>query len=780
MRKGPSADSEVPLPSQAGEEKSVFRTDGASPDTAEEEAADEMENGVPARGHESHRLVGLGGSAGSIPALQEFFHHMRPAPGMAFVVVLHLSPEHESLLPELLQRATPMKVQEAQDGMRVELNQVYVIPPGKFLTSIDGSLRLTPLNLERGRRAAVDLFFRTLADTHGPNAVAVVLSGADGDGAIGIKRIKERGGLAIVQDPEEAEHPGMPCTSIATGMVDWILKVADMPAAIESFVERQTQLVLPSEEDGPSASDAQNKADEHEENLRNVLAYLRTSTGRDFSSYKRATILRRISRRMQVNGVVDLCQYLKYLRTHSGEASALLQDLLISVTNFFRDSDCFEALATRIPDLFIGKSSSDTVRVWVAACATGEEAYSIAMLLCEHARKLDSPPILQVFATDLDAEAIKAARSGLYPETIAADVNEVLLGKYFTKDHQGFRVKREIREMILFAVHDILRDSPFCRLDLVSCRNLLIYLNKDAQRKVMDVFHFALRPGGRLFLGSCEAPEDGSAIFEVLDKKKRIYARRHSSDQRSLPLTAPRSFEGYVRGEGIPNAERPAVSGAAGHPHAPLNFVIPGREGKEQRLLSYSELHYKLIEHVSPPSILVTLDHEIVHLSENAGKFLQPSGGEPTRNLLRAVHPMLRIELRAAFNEAGQTGQTVEIQDIPFEFEGRPKVLNIRISPAHDIDAGLLVVVFDLRDSPAPAASPVRREPEPMVRQLEREMESTRTYLKGVVEQYEVSTEELKASNEELQAMNEELRSPPRNWRPAAKNFSPSMKSSPR
>ncbi|MDB6140565.1 MAG: putative histidine kinase, hybrid, partial [Verrucomicrobiaceae bacterium] len=549
-------------------------------------------------------------------------------------------------------------------------------------------------------------------------------------------------------------------TAIGTGMVDWILKVGEMPSAIEVYVDRRHQLILPPEEGAQPASEAPSKADEHEENLRNVLAYLRTSTGRDFSYYKRATILRRIARRMQVNGVVDLSQYLKYLRTHSGEAGALLQDLLISVTNFFRDGDCFEALAARIPDLFKGKTSADTVRVWTAACATGEEAYSMAILLSEHARTLESPPILQVFATDLDAEAIKVARTGFYLPTISADVRESWLSKYFVKEPHGFRVKREVREIVLFAVHDLLRDSPFCHLDLVSCRNLLIYLTKDAQRRALDIFHFALRSEGRLFLGSCESTDE-SAQFEVLDKKNRIYVRRGLPDQHGLPLAIVRSFRSYIRGEGLPGADRPAVAGANGHPQAPLNFVIPGRDSKEQRPLSWGELHYKMLEQVSPPSILVTRDQEMLHLSENVGKFLQLSGGEPTRNLLRAIHPMLRIELRTAFNEALQSGQPAKVADVPFEFEGAAKLLNITVSPARDIDPALLVVVFDMRDSAVAALPPeaARKEPEPLARQLEREIEGMRANLKGVVEQYEISTEELKASNEELQSMNEELRS---------------------
>ena len=385
------------------------------PDSPPEISPGETSAAVPARAGKTLPMVGLGGSAGGIRALQEFFAAMPADSGMAFVVILHLSPEHESTLAELFQRSTAMPVLTATDGAKVEANCVYVIPPGKYLSSVDGHLRLTAAHDPRGKRVAVDVFFRTLADTHGPESVAVVLSGADGDGALGLKRIKERGGLTIAQDPDEAEHPGMPRSAIATGMVDWVLAVKEMPARLLGYMARRGGLKLPAE-DGPQPTTAAPPSpDEREAALREVLAFLRTRTGRDFSYYKRATILRRIARRMRVNGLDELPAYLVYLRTHAGEAGALLQDMLISVTNFFRDAEAFAALERIVPELFKGKGPGDAVRVWVAGCATGEEAYSIAILLGEHARTLDAPPPWQVFATDLDEDVIREAREGLYP-----------------------------------------------------------------------------------------------------------------------------------------------------------------------------------------------------------------------------------------------------------------------------------------------------------------------------------------------------------------------------
>jgi two-component system CheB/CheR fusion protein len=412
---------------------------------AEDELADTLDNVVPSRGYQMLPLVGLGGSAGSIAALQVFFRSLPADSGMAYVVILHLSAEHDSVLAEVLQRCTPMRVVQVHATERVQPDTVYVIPPGKSLKTMDGHLRLADLPPGRGRHVAVDLFFRTLADSHGPHASAVVLSGGDADGAIGIKRIKERGGLTVAQDPDEAEHSGMPRSAIATGMVDWVLPVAAMAERLLAYHRLERQLKLPPEE-GPQPQAPADATPAHDETLlREVLAFLRARTGRDFSYYKRATIVRRIARRMQVNEVDDLAGYLRCLRTRPGEAGALLQDLLISVTNFFRDPECFDVLESQIPELFRGKGQGDTLRVWVAACATGEEAYSVAMGLAEHARTLETPPQVQVFATDLDDEAIQAARDGVYPATIEADVTEERLRRFFTKDRRGYRVRRAKR-----------------------------------------------------------------------------------------------------------------------------------------------------------------------------------------------------------------------------------------------------------------------------------------------------------------------------------------------
>jgi two-component system, chemotaxis family, CheB/CheR fusion protein len=731
-----------------------------TPDHTEEALADVIDNVVPTHGYQKTPLVGLGGSAGAIPALQAFFNAVPADSGQAFVVVMHLSPEHESTLRDILQRSTTMPVSQVTGEVKVEANTVYVIPPGKLIKTLDASLTLVDESpTPRGRHVAVDHFFRTLADTHGPHAAAIVLSGADSDGAIGVKRIKERGGLTVAQDPLEAEHPSMPRAAIDTGMVDWVLPVTDMGAQLSRYFELEKQLQLPPEEPVQATQDASGRVSGDEAALHDVLSFLRSRTGRDFSYYKRATVVRRIARRMQVNGVQDLAGYLTSLRTRPGEAGALLQDLLISVTNFFRDAHCFQALNAHLDELFKEKGPNDTLRVWVAACASGEEAYSMAILLSEKARELEAPPLIQIFATDLDEQAIRAAREGSYPSTIEADVPEELLRRYFMKEVRGYKVRREMREMVLFAHHDLLKDSPFSRLDLISCRNLLIYLTREAQQRALEIFHFALLPRGRLFLGSSESVEDVSGLFLAADKKHRIFVQRPSSRTGLPALVGPgtlaRALEAQQQALG-----GPVLSGSRAYQQA----AAVGRAAKplEGRGTSWGELHFKLLESLAPPSVLIDAEHDIVHMSASAGRFLQYSGGEPTKSLLRAVHPSLRIELRAALYQAAQTQSSSEVLVSPTEMAGQSRAVAIRVSPVSGLGAELFLVTFSdraLGSAPKETDQIERVEAQPVARHLERELERLKTHLRDTVEEYEASTEELKASNEELQAMNEELRS---------------------
>ena len=731
-----------------------------SPDLIEEIHADEIDNIVPTHGYHQMPVVGLGGSAGSIQALKTFFQALPAGGGMAYVVILHLSPDHTSTLPELLQATTAMPVRAAQDAEPLEADHVYVIPPGKHLLVVNGHLRLTTLEPERGKRVAVDMFFRTLADTHGPHATAIVLSGADSDGANGVKRIKERGGLTVAQEPEEAEHPSMPATAIDTGRVDWVLRVGDMPARILEYRANAAALRLPSEDGPQPARPAAPPPDGDEAALRETLAFLRARTNHDFTYYKRATIVRRISRRMQINGVTNLPSYVAFLRAHPGEAGALLGDLLISVTNFFRDRDTFAALERDIiPTLFVGKGPEDTIRVWCAACATGEEAYSMAMLLVEHARRLAHPPAIQVFACDLDGAAIAQARAGVYTLAIAADVSEERLARFFVKDARGYRVRRELRETVLFAEHDLLKDAPFSKLDLASCRNLLIYLNREAQDRAFDIFHFALNPQGKLFLGSSESVPEENDLFTTLDKKHRFYERR-TVPRVGVPVpTGTGTLQRVLQAKEAPVLPGPMFSRAVATTVSLASSLPPSEERA-----ALTELHFRFIERCAPPSVMVNEQHDIIHLSEHASRFLQFVGGQPTVNLLRSIHPALRTDLRGALFRAVEADAPVEIFGVPMTMDGVARMVDLRVAPAPELAPGYLLVSFAARD-PDPAAMavggsiPPRLETEAVVRHLEQEVAHVRSQLGDTVERYEAAAEEYKSSHEELQSMNEELRS---------------------
>jgi two-component system CheB/CheR fusion protein len=684
-------------------------------------------------------VVGIGASAGGIEALQRFFNNMPADSGMAFVVILHLSPEHESSLPELIQNRTTMPVAQVTEAVRVEPNHVYVIPPNKSLVMSDGHIRLTEPERDRGRHVTIDLFLRTLADAYGKDAVCVILSGSGADGTLGLKRVKENGGTAVVQDPSDAEYQDMPRSAIETGLADLILPVAQMPDKLVAFRQRAEKLQLPVGEEKPAppfTSDA----------LREVLTLLRVRTGHDFTNYKRPTLLRRVARRLQVCGVEDIPSYLTLLREHPAELQSLLRDLLISVTNFFRDPEAFKVLQrVVVPRLFEGKKSGEQVRVWLVGCATGEEAYSLAILLSEHLAQLDDPPQVQIFASDIDNEALAEARAHVYPETIAADVSPERLRHFFIKEGTHYRVKKELREMVLFAHHNILRDPPFSRLHLVSCRNLLIYLNRETQDLVLETFHFALRPEGFLFLGSSESADSLPSLYAPVDKKQRLYVRRGVAPHPPPLPSEPRS--------------------ADWRPHH-LERAGPSAE----KMPHFGELHHQLVERYAPPSVLINEDDEIVHLSEHAGRYLRFVGGEPSRNLLKAIHPDLRLDMRAALFTARRQAGAVESRLLRVEVEGGLRMVRLRaVRATLSGAAGGHLLVFFEESTEAPPAS---EEPgaveshasagapmEEVVRQLEGELQTTRDQLRTTIEQYETSTEELRASNEELQAINEELRS---------------------
>lgn len=681
-------------------------------------------------------VVGIGASAGGITALRQFFSHVTTDSGIAYVVILHLSSQHESSLAALLQVETKVPVTQVTESVRLEPDHVYVIPPGKYLGIEDGHIKLVEPERPRGAHTSIDLFFRSLANAYHKDAVGIVLSGTGADGTLGLKQIKEAGGFVMAQDPAEAEYQDMPRSAIDTGLVDLILSAAVMPGRLCSLNDGARQQPRQAEEPADEEADLQQ--------IMEIFAVLRQHTGHDFSQYKRPTLRRRIARRMQLHLLPDTSAYMRFLHEHPDEIPALLRDLLITVTNFFRDHEAFEALEREVvPKLFAGKTAKDQVRVWVVGCATGEEAYSIAMLLCEHAARLADPPLIQILSTDIDESAIAKAREGRYPQTIALDVSPERLRQFFRSKEDNYQVKQELRDLILFAAHNVLRDPPFSKLDLISCRNLLIYLNRDTQERVLAAFHFALSPQAYLFLGASESVESASSLFVAADYKQHIYTRRPTIAQHYKTPAMPRG--------GVPSAKIAEVA----------NF--PG-----SRPPFFGELHQKIVEQLAPPSCLITEDYDIVHMSEHAGRYFRFAGGEPSHNLLTVIRPEMRLDLRAVLLEAqmGDNDHVARSRLVHLEIDGKPSAVNVSVRRARESPPeanGLFLVIFDETVETVPesndgsAAAGV--EQLGIVAHLEAELQIVRDQLYLTIEQHETSNEEFKASNEELEATNEELRS---------------------
>lgn len=659
---------------------------------------------------------------------------------MAFVVVLHLSPTHKSNLDTIVQLYTSMPVVQVHGTTKVEPDHVYVIPPNRNLVMVDGTVRTTKPFKEKGTRVAIDLLFRTLSEAYGRNAVCVVLSGTGTDGTLGLKAIKGRNGFAMVQDPADAEYDGMPQSAIQTRLVDVVLPASEMGAKLTAVRNSTERFQLHEEEQKvPDISGA--------DALREILTVIRVRTGHDFSSYKHPTLLRRIARHLQIHDLDDMTAYLELLREKPEEVQSLVHNLLINVTNFFRDKKAFEALEKSVvPRLLQGKKGGDQVRIWTAGCASGEEAYSMAILFAEAAHEMPDPPKIQVFASDVDDDAIEAARQGRFVEAIATDVSPERLKRFFVKEGAYYRVKKALREMVLFAPHNVLRDPPFSRVDLISCRNVLIYLNRETQDTVLEIFHFALAPDGVLFLGSSETAEGKPALFAPIDKRQRIYSKRAARG--SMPRLAPAPIDSSKWRLKSPEGD------AIDREHA----------------ASFGEMHYKLVEQYAPPSVVVDENFDVVHLSASAGRYLQLGGGIPSHNITKLVVPDLLPDLRAALFAAHHDRKTAEFRDVKVGIDGRATSVNLIVRPIElpEYADAYLLIVFEESDRPQPALDHAEKASrtvaadgamEGLVRRLEQELRRAKERLRSTIEQNETSVEELKASNEELQAINEELRS---------------------
>jgi PAS domain S-box-containing protein len=695
-----------------------------------------MDNNLPFPGEKQANflIVGIGASAGGIQALKDFFQQVPADSDLAFVVILHLSPDHDSQLAQALQAISPIPVIEVTEKVKLEPNHIYVVSPNHHLVMEDGFV-IPSINLQpEERRAPVDIFFRTLAESHGSRAVCVVLSGTGANGSMGLKRIKEMGGVAFVQNPREAEYNEMPRNSIATELVDEVLPVAEIPASIISYRNSIGSVLISENPD--------RRPEQQQQALREIFTQLKLRTGHDFTNYKRATLLRRIERRINIHGLPSLQAYENLIQENPEETTALLKDLLISVTNFFRDQEPFKSLEENIvPGILLNKKADDQVRVWVAGCATGEEAYSIAILIAEHTMGVVDAPKIQIFATDIDEAAISIAREGFYTLSDTADVSADRLRRFFIKEEGGYRVRREIREMILFANHNFLKDPPFSRLNLISCRNVLIYLNHIAQERVMETFHFALNSGGYLFLGTSESVDGASDLYTVINRECHIFqAREVPRRHYPLPESVPKFL--YSQNQSIQ--------------------LSTEKEGGSAGRASFGELHQKLLEEYAPPSIVVNEEYEIVHMSEKAGRYLEFAAGEPTQNLLKLIRPEIRLELRTALYQAVQRQTAVEARNIKFSIGSEVFVINIHIRPVLNIGItikGFLLVLFEPVEEIADSIPVMVSSDEPVAKQLEEELIRLKVHLRNSNEQHEFQQEELKAANEELQAMNEEMRS---------------------
>ncbi|WP_228076620.1 chemotaxis protein CheB [Novilysobacter ciconiae] len=733
-------------------------------------------------------VVGVGASAGGLAALQRFFEQMPADPGMAFVVVLHLSPRHQSNAGAVLQRATRMPVEQVTGSVPLKANHVYVISPRSDLAMADGHLEVRDQERQRGAPVAVDIFLRTLADTHRERAVGIVLSGGGSDGTAGLRWIREMGGVTMAQLPEDAEHPDMPRHAIATGSVDFVLPAAELPQALLDVWRNARNIsVPPSGDPEASLAVARDEGPESETALREILAILAERSGHEFTHYKRATVLRRIERRLQVRMLADLPSYRDYLRAHPEETPPLLADMLISVTRFFRDREAFDTLERDIiPPMFErlaqarsasaddgvddGSSSAaaspqragqgaggqhqridgpERLRVWVPGCATGEEAYSLAMLLQDEAQRFGIADAFQLFATDIDERAIALARRGCYPRSILSDVPPRRLREFFSVADDHYQVRKPLRERVLFTAHNMLRDPPFSRLDLISCRNVLIYLSREIQEKLLEMFHFSLRPGGMLFLGSAETPEAAGGLFEPVDNKHRIYRARPGG---SLPRRIP----------SVP-LRIPAL------PAAPVRAPadVPQR---------FAGLHQQVLEAYAPPSAIIDSTGAIVHMTQGVARYLRHAAGVPSHNLAALVEPDLRMELRMAMFQAAQTRERVTARPVRRQADGHTTLVTLTVQPFR-VDAGagvvldgaaeaaptataeFMLVLFARTDADAAesSAKAAALSTDAVARQLEQALQDTRQQLQATVEESNLSAEELRASNEELQAINEEL-----------------------
>jgi two-component system CheB/CheR fusion protein len=678
-------------------------------------------------------IVGIGASGGGLEALEGFLSNMPSDSGIAFVLVTHLDPTHKSIMAELLMKYTRMEVLQAEDGIKVMPNRLYIIPPDKDMAIMDGALQLLEPQVVRGLRHPIDFFFRSLAKDQDERAVCIIMSGAGTDGTFGLKDIKGGGGMVMVQSPDVAKYDGMPLSAIDTGLADFVLPTGQMPEQLMRYVNHPYIA-------GDQKRDLLMKMISN--NLQKMVFLIRNQTGHDFSYYKENTIIRRVERRMNVNQIDNVTDYINYLQRNSIEVEMLFNELLIGVTNFFRDPKAFESIKKGVvPQLFEKMRPGDTLRVWVPGCATGEEAYSIAIILKEYMDSASQNYSVQIFATDIDNTAIEKARAGIYPVSIAGDMAPERLSRFFTKGDNTFQIKKEIREMVVFAVQDLIKDPPFTKLSLVSCRNLLIYLNSQIQKKVIPLFHFVLVPDGTLFLGSSETIGEFSELFSMTDKKWKIFKRK-----RGITIHPARFEIPELPLRGVTEAQRTGV------------------RGKSETTVAIGEAAKKiLIDDYAPPCVVINEKNNILYIYGKTGRYLEPAPGEATFNIIEMAREGLEYELSSAIREATNKNKRVVTEAVSVKVNDSFSSVNIEVKPITRYESmkGLMMVVFTepLPSQPSKTAKGRKKGDDKRLHMLETELMATKDRLQHTIEEQETTMEELQSTNEELQASNEELQS---------------------
>ena len=678
-------------------------------------------------------IIGIGASAGGLEAFELFFKTIPADSGMAFVLIPHLDPGHESMLSDILQRNTTMPVHEAQDQIRVEANHVYIIPPNKDMAIFHGTLNLSVPEKARGLRLPIDSFFRSLAEDQGERAICVILSGSGSDGTLGLRAIHGAGGASFVQEPTTAKYDGMPTSAIQSGLATYVLPVDKIPAQLITYVKTLADTGLPPPHPAPAVLSG----------MRSILMILRTKTGNDFSLYKQSTIRRRIERRMGMHNLSNMDAYARYLRENPAEVQILFKELLINVTSFFRDPEAYASLTKEVlPRQFEKKPENYVFRIWVPGCASGEEAYSLAILFREYMDEIKKDFKLQIYATDIDDDAIATARSGMYPANISIDVSPERLRRFFGKAETGFRIKKEIREIVVFAIQNVIKDPPFTKMDLISCRNLLIYLDPELQNRVIPTLHYALRPGGILLLSPSESIGNFTDLFAPVDKKWKIYTTKTS-------VASPRLLMQHtVWADDKTKKERTEPS------------VV-----KEK--MNFAELIRRvLLQSYAPPSVITNDKGDIVYVHGDTGKYLQPAQGQASLNVIEMAREGLPQELRSAIQMATTKKTQVISKDLTVKTDGGMHGVDLTVRPLTDPEAVRELLLISFQDTPREShrehktakrmtgTGAIKR-----VEELEQDLAYTKENLQATIEEMQATNEELTSTNEELQSTNEELQS---------------------